>query len=271
MNELKTTTIDNLEIRYASSIGDFSESVLLLSPLPESIRAFEPIWHELTAKFNVIAIDLPGFGKSQSREDLLAPIALSEFVIKAIDYFNLGPMHIAGPDVGSSVALFIGQYHPEKIKSAIIGSAACVFPIQAAGFLTGMIMDPTLDELKKIGTKAIISASLTNMSQYELPEDVREDYLSSYEDGRFWDTMLFLKKLPADLPKLELGNIQTPVQIIWGKDDPLAILKNGEILHEQLPRNEFNILNSGHYAWEDTHEEYAEILIRWISGGYMKA
>ncbi|TFF35487.1 alpha/beta fold hydrolase [Mucilaginibacter psychrotolerans] len=269
MNKLQTTTIDNLEIRYASSVGNFSESILLLSPLPESIRAFEPIWDELASRFNVIAIDLPGFGKSQSRENLLAPITLSEFVIKAIDFFDLGPMHVAGPDVGSSVALFIAQYHPEKIKSAIIGSAACVFPIQAAGFLTNMIMDPTLDDLKKIGSKAIISGSLTNMTKYQLSEDVKEDYLASYEDGRFWDTMLFLKKLPADLPKLNLTAIKTPVQIIWGKDDPLAILKNGEILHEQLPNNEFNILNSGHYAWEDTHKEYADILVRWVNGGYL--
>lgn len=268
MLKLETTIIDNLEIRYAKSTGNFSENILLLSPLPESIRAFEPIWDKLAAMANVIAIDLPGFGKSQSRAELLAPIALSAFVIKAIAHFNWESAHIAGPDVGSSVALFIAQYHPEKIKSAIIGSAACVFPIQADGILTDMIMEPTLDGLKKLGSKAIISGALANMTQYQLPADVREDYMSSYEDGRFWDTMLFLKKLPHDLPKLDLREIRIPVQIIWGKDDPLAILKNGEVLHEQLPQNKFSILNSGHYAWEDTHSEYADILINWVSGSY---
>ncbi|GGA96180.1 alpha/beta fold hydrolase [Mucilaginibacter rubeus] len=271
MNKLQTTTIDNLEIRYASNQGNFAESILLLSPLPESIRAFEPIWNKLSSRFNLVAIDLPGFGKSQSRQDLLAPIALSEFVIKAIDHFNLGAVHIVGPDVGSSVALFVAQHHPEKIKSATVGSAACVFPIQAAGILTGMILDPNLDDLKKLGSKAIVNGSLATMTQYPLPEDVREDYLSSYEDGRFWDTMLFLKQLPVDLPKLDFENIQIPVSIIWGKNDPLAILKNGEILHQLLPRNEFNILDSGHYAWEDTHEEYAEILTRWVGAGYLEA
>ena len=268
MNPIKTTVIDNLEIYYSSSIGDFTESILLLSPLPESIRAFEPIWESLASKFNVVAIDLPGFGRSQSRPDIFSPIAMSEFVVKAIDHFDLGPMHVVGPDVGSSVALFIAQSNPEKIKSAIVGSAACVFPIQADGILTNMIMDPDNKALQVYSSRDIISGALENMTKYKISDEVREEYLSSYDNGRFWDTMLFLKALLVDLPTLELGNVETPVLIIWGDKDPLAILKNGEILHEELPYNDIIILDAGHYVWEDAHKEYAQGLIRWVEVGY---
>jgi len=268
MNAIKTTIIDNLEIFYSSALNDFEESVLLLSPLPESIRAFEPIWDTLTSQYNVIAIDLPGFGRSEARSDLFAPIAMAKFVVKAIDHFNCGPMHIVGPDIGSSVALFIAQYHPEKIKSAIIGSAACVFPIQSDGILTNMIMDPTNEGLQIYSSRDIISGALANMSKYQLSDEVKEEYLSSYDNGRFWDTMLFLKALLVDLPLLNLENIAIPTLIIWGDKDPLAILKNGEILHDKLPSNELVILDAGHYVWEDAHAEYSDYLQNWINAGY---
>lgn len=270
MNSLKYESIDNLNIRSATSMGGFSETVLLLSPLPESIRAFEPIWDKLASRFNVIAIDLPGFGKSGGRKELLAPKAMATFVRKAIDHFGGGPMHVVGPDVGSSVALFIGQEDPGRIRSAVVGSAACVYPIESDGILTTMIMDPTNDELQKYSSRDIINGALANMSHYQLTDDLREDYLSSYDNGRFWDTMLFLKALPHELPGLRLKDIQTPVLIIWGRTDPLAILKNGEILHRELPNNQFHILESGHYAWEDTAEEYGDLLVKWIEGEYLK-
>ncbi len=65
-------TIDGVKIRYARS-GTGSEKVVLLSPWPESIFAFAPAWGGLTKQFEVLALDLPGFGRSEAREDLLAP------------------------------------------------------------------------------------------------------------------------------------------------------------------------------------------------------
>ena len=60
--EVAWRTIDGLRIRYATS-GRAGEKVVLLSPWPESIFAFAPVWGGLTKQFEVLAIDLPGFGR----------------------------------------------------------------------------------------------------------------------------------------------------------------------------------------------------------------
>jgi pimeloyl-ACP methyl ester carboxylesterase len=41
------------------------------SQWPESIFAFVSVWPGLTRQFEVLAIDLPGFGRSEARDDLL--------------------------------------------------------------------------------------------------------------------------------------------------------------------------------------------------------
>ena len=55
-------------MRYAKGGIKDGETVLLMSPLPQSIIAYAPIWKKLIEKFNVIAYDLPGFGGSEVGE-----------------------------------------------------------------------------------------------------------------------------------------------------------------------------------------------------------
>lgn len=64
--------IDGLSIRFAGS-GDRDDHALLLSPWPESLLAFEPMWSRLAERTHLVAIDLPGFGRSQRCDPLLSP------------------------------------------------------------------------------------------------------------------------------------------------------------------------------------------------------
>ena len=63
--------IDGLSIRFAES-KDRSDHALLLSPWPESLLAFEPVWARLAEDTHLVAIDLPGFGHSECRDALLS-------------------------------------------------------------------------------------------------------------------------------------------------------------------------------------------------------
>jgi pimeloyl-ACP methyl ester carboxylesterase len=84
----KTATIDGLSIRYAES-APREVSAILLSPWPESLYTFEQMWSRLAEHAHLVAIDLPGFGHSERRDDLLKPSAMAEFVVRAINEFGL--------------------------------------------------------------------------------------------------------------------------------------------------------------------------------------
>ena len=46
-------------------------TVLLLSPLPQSIICFDQIWPMLSDRFNLVALDLPGFGRSEGGAEVM--------------------------------------------------------------------------------------------------------------------------------------------------------------------------------------------------------
>ncbi len=263
--------VDGLNIRFASQKGEHNDTLLLLSPIPETLLCFSPIWDALATQFDLLAIDMPGFGKSDARKSLFSVDAMSEFIIKVMDHFELNLAHILGPDIGAPTALFMAARYPKRIKSLIVSSGASVYPLQVDNVLKDIIYAPDLEGFKQVPVKDIIDSSISEFKNYVLPEEIRADYISSYEDGRLFEAMQILREFVNDIPKLDklIDGIITPVQIIWGENDPIALVETARILHKRLQKNKLNILNGGHYVWEENSTEFLSIVKDWLNGGYM--
>src|SRR5947208_12599513 len=87
-------------------------SAILLSPWPESLFTFEQMWSRLAEHAHLVAIDLPGFGHSERRNDLLTPSTMGEFIAHIVEEFGLTRPHAVGPDIGTSALLFTAARHP---------------------------------------------------------------------------------------------------------------------------------------------------------------
>jgi pimeloyl-ACP methyl ester carboxylesterase len=77
---------------------------------------------------------------------------------------------------------------------------------------------------------------------------------------------------PRALPRLagRLGEIHVPCQIIVGRHDPFVPVSNAEGLHKGLPKSKLDILECGHFAWEDGAAEYSQLASEWIKGGFAR-
>src|SRR2546422_10894126 len=98
-------------------------TVLLLAPWPESLWAFRRIWDRVSAVGRVVAIDMPGFGHSDGRSELIAPDASGAFLTGLIDEWGLGAPHVVGPDVGTAAALFLAAQAPKRVTRLTVGGA----------------------------------------------------------------------------------------------------------------------------------------------------
>ena len=100
----------------SGSVDKVQNPILLLSPWPESIYAFLPTWEMFSGLGPLVAVDLPGFGLSQSRPDVMAPEAMGEFILRIVDAFGLDRPHAIGPDVGTPALLFAAANHPGSFQ-----------------------------------------------------------------------------------------------------------------------------------------------------------
>lgn len=264
---IETTQIDGLSIRHARSPRNGAETLLLLSPWPESLMAFLPTWSYFAENYDVLAIDLPGFGHSEGHPDVLAPEAMGEFVVKVVKHFGLNRPHAVGPDIGTSTLLFAAANHPELFSSITIGSGGVAYPLDVESNLKEWINYPTLEPLQNMDVPAKINATLSTLQHYRIPDFVREDYIASYSGkGRFAESARFVRLYPKELEVLKdrLAEIRTPVLVITGQHDPFVPVSNGQYVVERVPVSHLEILNSGHLVWEDAAEAYASFVLDWV-------
>ena len=263
--------IDGLKIRFATNDKQNGEPILLLSPLPESILAFLPTWEMFSALGPVVAVDIPAFGLSESRPDVRAPEPLGDFIVRILQAFELDKPHVVAPDVGTPACLFSAANHPGIFKSLVIGSGATDHT-DIGGILDQIVNAPSLEPFKNLTGEQFVRGALENMTHYKLPDFALQDYLASYAGPRFFEAMAFVRDYPQSLPRLakRLSEVTVPCQITVGGNDPFVPVSNAKGLRKGLPKSRLNVLECGHFVWEDKAAEYGKLACDFIQGGYAR-
>jgi pimeloyl-ACP methyl ester carboxylesterase len=262
ITQTQTIEVDGLRIRYADSGAAGGRVILFTSPWPESLFAFRRIWPALAPAGRLVAVDLPGFGHSQGRPDVLRPSAMGEFLYQFIAALGLGAPHLVAPDVGVSAALFLAARHPDAVRSMVIGGGGSAVPLDVTGTLADIIAAPGIEVFEGQDIRATIGATVEAVAPRDVEPEVWEDYVSAYENGRFAESTRFVRSYPDDLPVLRdlLPAIRVPVRVFAAARDPLVPVSNGRYLAERIPGSELTILTASHFAWEEIPDQFAAMV-----------
>jgi pimeloyl-ACP methyl ester carboxylesterase len=260
--------VDGLAIRLARGGRSDGVPILLTSPWPESIYAFRGVLPQIEALGPLIAVDLPGFGRSEGRPDLIAPAAMGDFVVLLAQHLGIDRMHAVGPDVGTLALLFAAVRSPGLFESLVVGSGA-TSPELAAGGLKDLIEAPA-GAFESVEGGEVAVQFVTQSAAVATPTAVLEDYRLSSAGRRFAQAAEYVRAYPRDLPRLKtlLPGIETPVLVLAGRNDPIVPPSNGELLAKHLPHCRHVLLEGGHLIWEDAADAYGAQLADWLRGGY---
>jgi pimeloyl-ACP methyl ester carboxylesterase len=210
----------------------------------------------------LFAVDLPAFGASEGREDLLSPRAMGGFLATLVAEIGLGAPHLVAPDVGTSAALFAAAAYPDRFASVTVGTGGAAVPLQLGEPLRSWVLDPDLDKYRRIDPHVIVDTALSTIAG-GVADDIRADYLACYAGDRFVESMRYARRYPEELPALAelLPQIITLVTIINGRHDRVVPVAKAEFLHDRLPNSRLRIIDAGHFVWEEAPTEYASIIL----------
>jgi pimeloyl-ACP methyl ester carboxylesterase len=101
--------------------GGAGEPLVLVHGLGHTWRAFEPMLPSLEPSFDVVALDLPGFGHSAPLPAGIAPTAeaLADAVERQMDAAGFDTAHVAGNSLGGWIALVLGRRGRARSVTAI--------------------------------------------------------------------------------------------------------------------------------------------------------
>lgn len=207
--------------------------------------------------YQVIAVDLLGFGKSQDPPASWNISEYADFIVQFVKALNLNNCTIAGHSFGGRIAIKLGGRSIEEIKDIIL--------IDAAG------MNTAISTRKKI---IIFFSKLFSILFYVWPlsllqDKVREivykrlrneDYLSVNKVMR----KVFLLATKEDLKK-DAARIIKPTLIVWGETDRLTPLSDANMLHKLVNNSQLEIIKDiGHSPNVKAPEELSKIIVEYL-------
>ncbi|MET3712534.1 pimeloyl-ACP methyl ester carboxylesterase [Sphingomonas trueperi] len=268
---LETITVDGIRIRLRRGGGTEGTPLFLTAPYPQSVRAFDRVWDALAPLGPLVAVDLPGFGLSDQSAPLMSPQAMGDFLPLLLDALGLDRVHAIVPDVGTLAALFAVARHPDRFESIVGGSGGVSLPL--LGEPLRQIVESSHADFAGVDGGEQVVGLIRSAARVPIEEEVLEDYRQASAGSRWNDAAAFVRAYTSDLPRLGaiLGGIETPVLVISGKEDPFVPTSNGDFLAERLPHSVHEVVDSGHFVWEDAAPRYAELILGWVASGYRQA
>jgi pimeloyl-ACP methyl ester carboxylesterase len=204
---------------------------------------------------NFVAVDLPGFGKSELPKSAWSMVDYANFLKVFLNKLEIKNPILIGHSFGGSIII---KYLSKKndTRKAILVSPSGVRKKEARVFIWKI--------LAKIANVIILLPGLNKFKDawrrkfYKAIDS--EDYI---EAGKLTESY---KKIIREDLKEDMGKINTETILIWGESDKATPLEQGMTIQKLIKNSRLYVIkNAGHFSFIDQPEEFNKIFQKEIN------
>lgn len=269
--ESKYIQLSKEQIHYL--VAGKGEPILLIHGFPTSSYLWRNIVSNLSDHYQVIAIDLPGFGKSDKLpEESYSFRHYGRVLTEFLDQLQLEHITLGVHDLGGPIGLYWMVNNMTRVKRLILFNTLVYpkFSWAVKLFALSTVVPVVKDWLTSpSGIKKTMYFGVHQKNN--LTEDIIVNYQSPFADKQSRKVLLksiqrlSLKGFAEIEEKLPL--FKGPVQIIYGERDKI-LPKVGNTMKkvkEDLPQSKVNSLpNCGHFLQEDAPSQISEVVLAFM-------
>jgi len=267
----KSFTFEDHNIVYIDS-GSGPPLVFLHGQASDLLN-FDPVFPLFVSSYRIIALDYPGFGKSDKPEITFSEEFLVEFLDKLFETTNIESATLIGHSYGGYVAMVYGSARPERVNSMVLISPAGIQEFNTfmgaamrSAFTVEAIMKTSLEKAMQNYHNTSVNWS-PEMETYALRRVAllkgnSEEY-RLYAHAMVQAMELMLKTTVRD----QIGKLNKPTLLLWGQDDPLISVKFADDALKLIPGSKLEtIANCGHFPMLEYPQEFQRIVVTFLEG-----
>jgi len=220
-------------------------------------------WRDLApyvakAGFRVYLPDLIGYGRSEKPADFSYSVHdEADVVVGFLDALELKQVDLGGWSMGGAIVQHVAADHPDRVRRLLLFDSA------------GLYVLPNWD------IKLFTPESASQLDQLDvllmphppkIPGFVARDILR-VSNHREWIIHRALATMLTgqDATDKIVPQLKMPVLILWGGEDKIMPVDQGEMLHHMLPQSEFDVIpGCGHLAPGQCAEQMAPKVVEFV-------
>ena len=192
--------------------------------------------------YRVYMPDLPGYGKSDRPADFSYSVPAEAAVVVAfLDALSLRQVDLGGWSMGGWIVQRVAGDHPERVRRLILFDSAGIkeMPVWDTRLFTP-VTPAEVDQLEV----------LLMPHPPRIPDFVAQDLLrNSRRNGWVSHRAVASMLLGHDTTDNLLPHLKMPVLIVWGSEDRITPLRQGEKMHQLVPQSHLDVIQGcGHLA-----------------------
>lgn len=221
-------------------------TLVLLHGWNQNIEMMMPVGEKFFDRYNVLIIDLPGFGKSSEPDYSWTVYEYAECVKQMVDDLCLDKIILIGHSFGGRIGLIYASMY-DVYKLICFASPYC-------------------KELKKLPLKTRIYKVLKKIEPLKWLASIMKNYIGSTDYKNATEVMRGVLVQSINIEMVEdIKKIKAPTLLIWGSLDTAVPLKRAYEL-ETLIENAGVVVYEGatHYAYLERLNEVVEVVDNFI-------
>jgi len=248
------------------------EPLLLIHGLGESHVGWRPVIDRLAASYDVLAVDLPGFGQSPPLPPGRWPSGanLADAIRATLDRLDVGRYHVAGYSLGGRLAMQLAATD-DRVRSVIALSPDGMgtplervqeYYVLSTAWRVASALAPTADWLSCTPSGRSLFFAGSRSRPWQLtPQDAR-DLLTGFAGADAFDDTNWARAV--DVPTY-LDDIRQPILFLQGTGD----VTTPKVLRYLpfLPHAQLQWINGGnHVVVSDDPETTARLMLAFLHG-----
>lgn len=259
---MPSLTLPSARIHYTST-GE-GPPILLLHANPGDGRDFDAVIPELAERHRVLALDWPGYGRSDppAHPDTVSVAFLERVLGEFVDALGLPPALLIGNSVGGNVAVRLAAQRPERVRALVL--------VAPGGFTPQNALTRTFCRWQ--GSRLALSPRLFARMYLAKRTPVTRAMLARAATLQASPTCTSVNRalwrsfgLPESDLRAVAGNVTCPVLLVFGSRDPVISAKrDGRIATACLPDARLVTLQCGHAPFAEIPDAFLDVVMPFI-------
>jgi uncharacterized protein (TIGR00369 family) len=247
-------------------------AVLLLHGIPSSSYLWRDVIDPLSARFDVLAPDLLGYGDSDKRLDAdLSIAAQARYMVAFMETIGIHEAAVIGHDIGGGVAQLMAVDEPQRVARLILIDSAVDnnWPVPVIARLKEPVWDQIMVNIDmRKGLREGLETGMVTAGR--VTDEVVDEWTRPFQDlgGR----RAYLRAARAlnnrDLVgrSKHIEEIETPTLILWGANDAFLESRWAEVLQRKFRNSTVEIIDpGGHFLPLDRPDAVVEAITRFLT------